>query len=74
MCPITLNVMADPVMAMDGHSYDRKAIEEWFNKGNTTSPNTGVELKSKELIPNLVCRQAVQRFLDECDQVGAART
>eukprot|EP00961_Rhodomonas_salina_P136616 1837967-Rhodomonas_salina.1 len=27
-CPITCELMEDPVLAMDGHSYERKAIED----------------------------------------------
>jgi len=28
-CPITHEVMVDPVVAQDGHTYERQAIEEW---------------------------------------------
>lgn len=30
LCPITHQVMQDPVMTADGHSYEREAIEEWY--------------------------------------------
>lgn len=33
LCPITGEIMADPVMTSDGHTFDRHAIERWFNKG-----------------------------------------
>ena len=26
-------VMTDPVIALDGHSYERSAIERWFQQG-----------------------------------------
>ena len=39
-CPITLEVMRDPVMAADGHSYEREAILRWL-RGHRTSPLTG---------------------------------
>merc|ERR1712167_477382 len=39
-CPITLDVMQDPVIAADGHSYERQALLEWFSSGNSTSPKT----------------------------------
>jgi hypothetical protein len=29
-CPITGEIMREPVMIDDGNSYERKAIEEWF--------------------------------------------
>lgn len=28
-CPITKELMTDPVMTKDGHSYERHAIEQW---------------------------------------------
>ena len=30
LCPITYEIMEDPVIAYDGHSYERKAIKEWY--------------------------------------------
>ena len=33
-CPLTLEVMEDPVVAADGNTYERYAIEEWFEKSN----------------------------------------
>ena len=30
MCPITLEVMTDPVSTADGHVYERSAIEDWL--------------------------------------------
>ena len=29
-CPITHEIMEDPVVAYDGHTYERSAIEEWY--------------------------------------------
>jgi pyridoxal/pyridoxine/pyridoxamine kinase len=31
-CPICLKLMTDPVVADDGHTYQRQAIEEWIKK------------------------------------------
>jgi hypothetical protein len=35
------DLMQDPVLAADGFSYERAAIEDWFAKGHRTSPKTG---------------------------------
>jgi serine/threonine protein kinase len=43
ICPITQDVMRDPVMLMDGHSYERKAIVDWLKRSNR-SPLTNEEL------------------------------
>jgi hypothetical protein len=32
ICPITQDVMRDPVMLIDGHSYERKAIVDWLTQ------------------------------------------
>lgn len=39
ICPLTADYMSEPVMAMDGHFYEKYAIEHWF-KENSTSPIT----------------------------------
>lgn len=31
-CPISLKLMTDPVVADDGHTYQRHAIEAWIRK------------------------------------------
>ena len=35
-CPITRELMRDPVIAADGHTYDREAIEMWLRNHNTS--------------------------------------
>jgi len=52
ICPITLDLMKDPVMASDGNSYERSEIENWFKLGNKTSPKTNDILEYTLLIPN----------------------
>lgn len=49
-CPISYSVMVDPVIAEDGHTYERKSIETWLISHNT-SPKTNL-LIGKLLIPN----------------------
>ena len=39
-CPISLQLMEDPVLASDGHAYERAEIEQWF-ASNSRSPVTG---------------------------------
>ena len=35
------DLMEDPVLAADGFSYERAAIQDWFTKGHRSSPKTG---------------------------------
>ena len=59
-CPISLDIMRDPVSTEDGHCYERADIEEWFAGGNTTSPKTGAALASTTLTPNHALRNAIE--------------
>ena len=56
-CPITHQLLEEPVMASDGKNYEREAIEEWINRakrlGQTPrSPSTNLPLQSLNLYPN----------------------
>jgi hypothetical protein len=59
LCPITYVIMDDPVIAMDGYTYERLAIETWF-RANQTSPMTNVVLDDTlTLIPNFTMRSLI---------------
>ena len=62
ICPITAEIMTDPVSTMDGFTYERTAITEWL-RTNNTSPFTGATLESKALIPNLLVRSLLRAFI-----------
>ena len=57
-CPITQSPMVDPVVAADGHTYERTAIERWFGSGRLTSPVTNARVSSTMLIPNHALKSA----------------
>jgi len=50
-CPITGVAMVDPVVAADGHTYDRHAIQRWMQTSNK-SPLTGEALSHSQLVSN----------------------
>ena len=52
LCPITQDMMENPVVAADGHSYEQSAIHEWLRRGNRVSPLTGERLKYDVLTQN----------------------
>jgi hypothetical protein len=64
-CSITLDIMEDPVMASDGHSYERTAITAWLASGRRISPKAGDMLAHTLLTPNHALRQAIQTFLTQ---------
>lgn len=59
-CPISMELMNDPVMVATGHTYDRVCIERWLQQGNRTCPVTGMRLRHLELTPNFALRNAIQ--------------
>ena len=63
-CSITSQIMMEPVITADGHTYEREAIEEWLQT-HDTSPKTGAKLKSKELTPNWDKKGDIEEFLQE---------
>lgn len=72
-CPISQDIMNDPVICSDGHTYERSAIQASFNAGNFRSPKTNVPLASRNLIPNIALRQAIHAYkkLVEAKKAGA---
>jgi len=61
-CPISLELMSDPVTIETGHTYDRSSILKWFRSGNLTCPNTARKLMTTEMVPNLLLRKLIQRY------------
>ncbi|TMW92560.1 hypothetical protein EJD97_012864 [Solanum chilense] len=61
-CPITLEIMSDPVTVASGHTYDRSSILKWFRAGNSTCPKTGERLTSVDLVPNLALKVLIKQY------------
>ena len=51
ICPITLQLLRDPVKASDGHIYEREAITRWISL-HGTSPFTRQTLQINDLVPD----------------------
>ncbi|XP_063719794.1 WD repeat, SAM and U-box domain-containing protein 1-like [Symsagittifera roscoffensis] len=63
-CPISHEVMGDPVVASDGYSYERVALQKWFLTSHT-SPITNLPLPSLQLIPNRTLRSLIKTQLEK---------
>ena len=61
-CPISLELMTDPVTISTGQTYDRVSIQQWLKSGNRTCPKTGAKLKNTELVPNITLRKLIHQF------------
>lgn len=49
LCPISQEVMQEPVLAEDGNLYDRQTLAQWFATGATTSPMTNAAMGQQVL-------------------------
>ncbi len=67
ICPITYELMREPVVASDGHTYEKNAIEKWL-KTSHTSPRNG-ETIDGTIIPNYNLKKLIQDIINEvgCD-------
>lgn len=63
LCPISLQLMRDPVTVATGITYDREHIERWlFSCKNNTCPFTKQVLLDKDLTPNHTLRRLIQSW------------
>eukprot|EP00736_Rhodelphis_marinus_P008436 Rmarinus@m.2704 len=70
MCPITREVMRDPVVAADGHTYERTAVERWFRR-SLLSPLCGLRVPHTRLSPNANLATMIARWRAEgCPPTG----
>lgn len=60
ICPISMEVMTDPVLCEDGHTYERRIILEWLRQ-SPTSPITRQPL-SGTVHPNFALKAAIERW------------
>ena len=60
-CPITMEIFHDPVLAPDGNTYERQAIEQWI-RTHGTSPMTRQPLSIEQLCSNRIIKQFIDSF------------
>nr|GMD61336.1 U-box domain-containing protein 13-like [Ipomoea batatas] len=63
-CPISLELMRDPVIVATGQTYERSCIEKWLEAGHTTCPKTQQPLTSNTLTPNYVLRSLITQWCE----------
>jgi hypothetical protein len=68
-CPIAGEPMIDPVVAADGHTYERNAIARWLQTSDK-SPLTGAVLPHKNLVPNYVLLSSLQEAADAAAEIA----
>ena len=71
LCPISHEIMEAPVIAADGHVYERVCIEEWLATGARTSPVTNAELANTNLVPCYPIRSLIADYLADARRAAA---
>ncbi|XP_010415327.1 PREDICTED: U-box domain-containing protein 7-like isoform X2 [Camelina sativa] len=66
-CPISLQLMCDPVIIASGQTYERVCIEKWFSDGHNTCPKTQQQLPHLSLTPNNCVKGLIASW---CEQNG----
>lgn len=72
-CPISLDLMKDPVTLSTGITYDRDSIEKWIESGNQTCPVTNQLLTTFDQIPNHAIRKMIQDWCVQNHSSGIER-
>ncbi|MBA0850249.1 hypothetical protein Goshw_027411 [Gossypium schwendimanii] len=65
VCPITLEIMTDPVIVATGQTYERDSIRKWLNSNHRTCPKTGQTLEHLSLAPNFALRNLILQWCEK---------
>lgn len=58
-CPISLELMKDPVIVSTGQTYERSCIQKWLDAGHKTCPKSQQTLANTSLTPNYVLKSLI---------------
>jgi len=64
VCPITLDLMRDPMVDANGHTFERSAIERSLVHRPGISPKTNARYPNGDarLMPNYAVREMIEEF------------
>ncbi|KAM0883245.1 hypothetical protein ACQ4PT_031766 [Festuca glaucescens] len=63
-CPISLELMQDPVIVSSGQTYERSCIQKWLDSGHKTCPKTQLPLTHTSLTPNFVLKSLIAQWCE----------
>ena len=62
ICPLTKKVMRNPAVIGGGNTFEKKAIQEHFERVGATDPLTKKGLKSVAIVPNVALRSLIGKY------------
>ncbi|KAL1322361.1 hypothetical protein HN51_067362 [Arachis hypogaea] len=65
LCPITLEIMTDPVIIASGQTYERESIVKWFESKHNTCPKTRQTLDHLQLAPNCALKSIIEEWCEK---------
>jgi len=65
MCPLTLDVMVNPIVTKYGQSFERNAILEWLRMGHDVCPLSRRPLQLQDLVTNHGLRMKIEEWRRE---------
>ncbi|XP_010556057.1 PREDICTED: U-box domain-containing protein 15 [Tarenaya hassleriana] len=65
LCPITLEIMVDPVIIASGQTYEKESIQKWFDAGHRTCPKTRQTLGHLSLAPNYALKNLIWQWCEK---------
>lgn len=65
ICPLSLQLMFDPVIVATGQTYERNSIKKWLDHGLMKCPVTRQTLSHTNLIPNYTVKALISNWCDE---------
>lgn len=65
LCPITLEIMTDPVIVASGQTFERESIGKWLDSNHRTCPKTGQNLDHLSLAPNFALKNLILQWCEE---------
>ncbi|MED6110769.1 hypothetical protein PIB30_045871 [Stylosanthes scabra] len=64
-CPLSLELMSDPVILASGQTYERQSIQMWLDHGLAVCPKTHQRLSHTNLIPNYTVKAMIANWCEE---------
>ncbi|KAL3849970.1 hypothetical protein ACJIZ3_011852 [Penstemon smallii] len=65
LCPLSSELMSDPVIVASGQTFQRASIKKWLDHGLVTCPKTRNKLSHKNLIPNYTVKALIANWCKE---------
>ncbi|CAN4115236.1 unnamed protein product [Withania somnifera] len=62
VCPLSRQLMKDPVVLASGQTYDRLFIQKWLKDGHRTCPETKQVLSHSVLTPNHLVKRMISQW------------